>query len=202
MMTRRPWLAVLIVAGLSTAGCASNQQGAQSNPSHPAGSSTAAMPMSPGETMAGMTSSKAAAKPTATALMVCGDDIKSKVQQVLKLAGSPATRSSFANDLYTCTYQLPMGPLVLSVQHSATDAAAGRYFESQRTKLAPTATLDGLGQRAYGTSSGVAVVIKDNETLQVDATGLPMVFGADQQKRTDLAYEIASDVLGCWTGDE
>ena len=45
------------------------------------------------------------------------------------------------------------------------------------------------------------VVVKDNETLTVDATGLPAVFGSQQQKRTDLAYEIASDVLGCWTGD-
>jgi hypothetical protein len=27
------------------------------------------------------------------------------------------------------------------------------------------------------------------------------VFGVDRQKRTDLANEIASDVLGCWTGD-
>ena len=39
-------------------------------------------------------------------------------------------------------------------------------------------------------------------TLRVDATGLPAVFGTQKQKRTDLAYEIASDVLGCWTGDE
>jgi hypothetical protein len=29
-----------------------------------------------------------------------------------------------------------------------------------------------------------------------------VVFGPQQQRRTDLAYEIASDVLGCWTGDE
>ena len=43
------------------------------------------------------------------------------------------------------------------------------------------------------------MVIKDNQTLKVDTTGLPPVFGPEGQKRTDLAYEIASDVLGCWT---
>ncbi len=41
--------------------------------------------------------------------------------------------------------------------------------------------------------------MKDNETLVVDARRLPAVFGAEQQKRTDLATEIASDVLDCWT---
>ena len=50
--------------------------------------------------------------------------------------------------------------------------------------------------------TGTVVVIKDSQTLTVDATGLPAVFGAEDQKRTDLAYEVASDVLGCWTGDE
>jgi hypothetical protein len=28
------------------------------------------------------------------------------------------------------------------------------------------------------------------------------VFGPQRQRRTDLAFEIASDVLGCWTGDD
>jgi hypothetical protein len=30
---------------------------------------------------------------------------------------------------------------------------------------------------------------------------LPQEFGANGQRRTDLAYEVASDVMGCWTGD-
>ncbi|MGZ4558702.1 MAG: hypothetical protein ACXVXF_08540 [Mycobacteriaceae bacterium] len=59
----------------------------------------------------------------------------------------------------------------------------------------------GLGEQAYGTPRGTVVVLKDSQTLVVDATAMPSVFGSDQQKRTDLAYEIASDVLGCWTGD-
>jgi hypothetical protein len=28
----------------------------------------------------------------------------------------------------------------------------------------------------------------------------PAVLGAQQSKRFDFAYEIASDILGCWTG--
>ena len=49
--------------------------------------------------------------------------------------------------------------------------------------------------------TGIVVVIKDDMTLTVDTTGLPTVSGPDGQRRADLAFEIASDVLGCWTGD-
>ena len=198
-MNRASLLPALLVAGLALSGCASTtSQAAQ--PAKPPTSASSSMAGMAGTSAMAMTGS--ASKPTATALMVCSDDIKGKVTPVLKLKASPATRDSFANELYTCTYSLPMGSLVLSVQHSSSKAAAGQYFDGLRTKLAPATTLDGLGERAYGTGTGIAVVIKDDETLEVDATGLPPVFGADQQKRTDLAYEIASDVLGCWTGDE
>jgi hypothetical protein len=34
--------------------------------------------------------------------------------------------------------------------------------------------------------------------LQVDTTALPEMFGPQQQRRTDLAYEMATVVMGCW----
>ncbi len=61
--------------------------------------------------------------------MVCSDDIKAKVKQVLKLPGQPVTTSAFANQIYTCTYHLPVGLLVLSVQHSAAKVAANAYYD-------------------------------------------------------------------------
>ncbi len=141
-------------------------------------------------------------KPTAAALMVCGDDIKGKVKQVLALPTAPRVTSTFSNQIYTCTYHLPVGPMLLSVQHSPTKSSAQQYFSTLRRHLPPTRPLIGLGDGAYATTTGVAVVIKDNETLTVDTTKLPAIFGTNQQHRTDLANEIASDVLGCWTGDE
>ncbi|MGX7678965.1 hypothetical protein ACSMXN_08700 [Jatrophihabitans sp. DSM 45814] len=183
-MKRHPWPLALLALGLAVAGCTSTQ---------------GAVPHAPTSSVAASTAQ--AVGPSKTALQICGDDLGGQVKQVLKLSAPATTQSTFIDNLYTCTYDLPMGPLVLSVQHSETDAVANSYFETLRTKLAPTTTLIGLGERAYGTPAGVAVVIKDNETLQVNATGLPVVFGSEKQKRTDLAYEIASDVLGCWTGD-
>jgi hypothetical protein len=153
--------------------------------------------------MAGMTMAPTPADaPSATARMVCGDDIKDQVRTVLKLTAAPVTHSTWQHGIYSCTYSLPMGPMVLSVKQSSNKSAAQAYFNALRPQLGIAENVIGLGEKAYTTKTGIAVVIKDNMTLRVDATGLPPVFGAQQQRRTDLAYEIASDVLGCWTGDE
>ncbi len=164
-----------------------------------AGCGTASTPAAPAAAMQSPMA-VSSSTPSATALMVCGADIRDKVRQVLALASPPATSDSFADGRYTCTYRLPMGPLVLSVQQSASSAAANRFFAAERTRLAGD-TLPGLGEAAFGTGNGTVLVVKDSETLTVNANGLPVVFGSQRQRRTDLAYEIASDVLGCWTGD-
>ena len=142
------------------------------------------------------------AKPTDTQTLICGDEIQGTVKQVLKLSKLPAARSSYAAGLYRCTYTLPSGPLRLSVQHSATDAAARKYLATASKALGAGTPVPGLGAAAFGTGKGIVLTIKDNETLTVDTTALPAIVGPEQEKRNDLAYEIASDVLGCWTGDD
>jgi hypothetical protein len=179
------------------AGCAS---GGGSGTPAPGGTAMAGMSMAPGQSMAGMTM-PAAGAPSKAAAMVCSQDIQDKVRTVLRLEKPAPVRSSWHDRLYTCTYTLPMGRMVLSVKESASKSVAHDYFEAQRGPSGDTEPLLGLGEQAYGTKTGIAVVLKDNMTLRVDTTGLPTVFGAQQQRRTDLAYEIASDVLGCWTGD-
>jgi hypothetical protein len=146
-------------------------------------------------------SAAAATAPPETATMVCGDEIRTKVQQVLSLPDRPTTRSTWAHSVYTCTYALPMGPMTLTVRVLPSDAQAATELDADKTATAGAQTLAGLGERAWGSPAGTAVVLKDNQILTVDTTGLPEVFGANNQKRTDLAYEVASDVLGCWTGD-
>lgn len=192
-----PLLLVGCASGHSTtsnAGSAASPGKSISSAQSPSVSSIA-----PGQTVA---APAAQAVPTATAKMVCGADIMGKVVQVLKLTKRPVTTTTWADQLYTCTYALPMGPMVLSVKQSRTNADAKAYFNALRSKLGSTESLDGLGEGAYRTTTGIAVVVKDNMTLEVDATRLPAVFGPEDQKRTDLSNQIASDVLGCWTGDE
>ena len=181
-MNSRPRLVGLLAVPLLLAGCG--------------GTST---PPSASPSMAGMTG--AAGAPPATAEMVCGADISSQVVQVLSLSAPPKTSTTWADSVYTCTYDLPMGAMVLSVQIAGSDAETTKLYEADRRRLAPTEQLAGLGEGAFGSSTGVTVVRKGHEVLTVDTTALPEVFGVDDQKRDDLAYEVASDVLGCWTGD-
>ena len=185
-------LGVSLAAALLLTGCAT----APAQRSNAAGG-----PVRPPKSMT-ISASASTDAPSATAQMICGDDIRAQVRQILKLPALPHTEHSWADQSYTCTYRLPMGPMLLSVKQSVGKAAAAAYFTSLRPKLGSTQTLQGLGERSYGTGTGLVVVIKDDFTLTVDTSRLPTVFGLDGQRRTDLAYEIASDVLGCWTGDD
>ncbi len=147
-------------------------------------------------------STQPAPEPPSTALMICSDDIKSKVGQAVRLDAPPKTHDTWAGGVYTCHYDLPMGMLMVSDQVFPDAAAARSHMAAQQGSVANSRQLAGLGQQAYGTPAGVAVVLKGDQILTVDATALPERFGANDQKRTDLAYEVASDVLGCWTGDD
>ncbi|MEP6697318.1 MAG: hypothetical protein ABJA34_10630 [Pseudonocardiales bacterium] len=201
-MTTRRCLPGIMATALLLAGCGSNRSA--TTPPTAADQSMSGMSMARGQTMPSTPRATSAAPqgPSATAQMVCGDDIRAKVNLALGLKTPAPVQSSYQDHLYTCTYRLPVGPLVLSVQQSTSKITAAAYFNAVRRELTPTTPLKGLGERASATVTGTVIVIKDNLTLRVDATALPTVFGTQKQKRTDLAYEMASAVLGCWTGDE
>lgn len=200
--------AVLAAGAILLAGCASSHadtapQASTSPP--PAGAMTPGMVMPGGSTMGAnpaSTSATTAGAPSAAALMICAEETRSDITKVLALKGEPTSQSSWANKIYTCRYHLPMGTFVLSVKESADPESAKTYTEALRTQTVGTKELAGLTETAFGTPDGVVVLLKDNDTLRVDATGLPAQFGDQKQKRADFAYEIASDILGCWTGDD
>ncbi len=133
--------------------------------------------------------------------MICSTETRTTITKVLALTAPPTSTSTWQNRLYTCTYHLPMGRFNLSVKQSDNNTAAASYAANLRKNTGATTTLNGLTATAFGTTTGKVFLVKDNFTLTVDATNLPTVFGAQQQKRADFAYEIASDILGCWTGD-
>jgi hypothetical protein len=133
--------------------------------------------------------------------MICDADITSKVGEALGLAGPPPTEWRWSDGVYTCDYRLPMGRMSLQVRVLADVDQARTAFDADRARTPGARPLAGLGERAFGTGQGTVLVLKDDEILDVDTTRLPQEFGANGQRRTDLAYEVASDVLGCWTGD-
>ena len=143
----------------------------------------------------------APAEPSASALMICAAEVRADLNTVLAIKQTPAGTATFADHLYTCRYTLPMGTLILSVKESPDATSTAAYFKTLRNQLGNPEDLAGLGEAAYGTNDGTVVLRKDNDVLRVDATRMPAVFGSQHAKRNDFAYEIASDILGCWTGD-
>lgn len=137
--------------------------------------------------------------PTPAEAMICGAETRSTIHKVLGLTAAPTSTATWRNHLYTCTYHLPVGTLTVSVKRSPNPSAAKAYFHAHRATLGTTETLDGLGQGSYGARTGTVVLVKDSDTLTVDATRLPAVFGKERSHRFDFAYELASDILGCWT---
>jgi uncharacterized protein YceK len=166
---------------------------ASASPSHRAGTQMKDMDMS------------SSAKPTGTATMVCREDeIRDAVRRTFSLTSQPrGTEKWVAKDrLFSCTYTLPGGPLVLTVQ-DATDARAGHaYFERLRTQVHGARRISGMenfGFPAYQTQAGDVLFLKDGKTLHVDATGLSVASLPAGYDRADAAYSIASAVIGCWT---
>jgi hypothetical protein len=158
--------------------------------------------------LGGCASGEAAARSTSgdgppeRAAMVCGAEIVGEVAQILRLDDPPDTRSTWGDDVFTCTYDLPEGPLVLAVNVSDSDQRAGAYFDSRRAETPGAQDVVGLGERAFRTGDGRVTVVKDDMTLSVDATALPDVFGDNGQTRSAFAFEVAADVMGCWTEHE
>jgi hypothetical protein len=170
--------------------------GASAAPQH----LSAAGPSAAGRSAAGAPAAgPSAADPSGAARMICSTEVRTDIRKVLALKATPQPTSRWTNHVYTCTYRLPMGTFVISVTESKDAAAAQTVAADLRKSLSQVRATAGLTATAFATPQGLVALVKDNDTLQVDATRLPKQFGEQQQKRTDFAYEIASDILGCWT---
>lgn len=167
-------------------------------------------PRSPGSASVTTSSHHAAvdvqqpSQPSASSLMICSTETRHNLAALLGVDRPPLATTSWADRVYTCTYHLSQGPLVLTVQEAGTSGAGRRYYNALRARLGPSQPLagaQGLGLPAFETNDGAAVFLKDDKTLQVDASRLPRSVGGAHRSRGDLAYTLATDIMGCWAGD-
>lgn len=203
---RRP-LPVLLL--LAVAGCASARvaPAATSNvpssaPVSPLAATLSPSSVSPPPELATTTGSSAN-RPSAAARMICGTETNGHVATLAGVQAPVPTTSSWADDLYSCTYAIHGVSLVLSVKSAADPAAARGYFDhlqSTAKQAHPLAGLASLGLPGYQVPAGAVVFLKDSDVLTVDATRLPAEVGAQGETRGDLAYTLATDVLACWSG--
>lgn len=141
--------------------------------------------------------------PSAAAAMIRGPEVRRAVTAVLGLASAPTMTSVWSDRLFTCTYHLPTGRLVLSVMEPSDTAAADDYFAALRRRSGFTHSLTyarGHGNPGFESSGGAVVILTHGKVLRVDATAMPQVSGPNMIARADLAYRIAAGVLGRWSG--
>lgn len=191
-------LAVPIAVAITVvlAACAAGVKTAAPSPAPPAAPSPE--PPAPAGSPATLTS----AGPSVSAQMICGPEIRGSVAAILALSTRPQPTSTWADHVYTCTYHLAQGPLVLSVTESGTPAAGKAHFDALQQRLAPTQTIPpplNLDLPAFQKSDGRVVFLKDDKTLLVDPTALPEEVAA-KETREAMAYELAIDIMGCWSG--
>jgi len=200
----KPALLMLVAVPVLVTACAAGVS-SKTNP-------MAGMYMAPGTSMADMSQSPAPSAsavntpgaPSASARMVCAPETQKNVAQLLGLAAPPPSTTSWIDAVYTCTYHSSAGALVLSVKQSSDAAAARQYFDTARLAVGaahPLSGLTGLGLPAYEAPNGAVIFLKDNMTLQVDASAMSAAADSPHPTPPDLAYTVATDVLACWNGD-
>lgn len=135
-----------------------------------------------------------------TARMVCGGEVARNLMELDGISGAIPATSMWKNQLFTCTYTLPEGPLVLTVKKSATNAVAKSYFSATQAAASGVTmpSFAALGIPAYSTPQGAVSFVKDDMTLLVDVTALPDSVGPQATKRGEFASTVASFVLACW----
>lgn len=141
--------------------------------------------------------------PSESALMICSTEAREAVASSLALSSMPAVTPAWQDGLYTCTYALAAGPLILSVKEFGDVAAAQQHLEALQREIAPAEQLAGLaslGLPGYQSADGDVIFLKDAMTLHVDATALPAQLGPDGVSKSDFAYQIATIILACWRG--
>lgn len=151
-------------------------------------------------TVAASAASSSAA-PSDAATMICSPSTRAGIASALGLSRSPIPTDDWRDQTYVCTYHLEQGPLVLTVKELPDDEAARREFDARANTLGPGAAIEGVasfGLLAFQSESGTVLFAKDNMTLEVDATMMTGTLGPGGLSQSELAYQVATNVLACW----
>ncbi len=139
--------------------------------------------------------------PSASSRMICADEAKEDIAGGIGVDTVQPLDPSWADHVYSCTYTYSDGAkLGLSVKELSSAAETTAYFDTLGKKLGRGPALEGLGEDAYQTTGGSAVVRKDYRVLLVDTSGLPDGFGPRSIARAEIAAGVAGTIMSCWVG--
>jgi hypothetical protein len=140
--------------------------------------------------------------PSVSARMICADEARKDI--ATKAVGVDTVRplnAKWSNHVYSCDYLYRGGvKMTLSVKEMSSAAETTAYFDALGKKLGRGADLRELGEGAYQTRNGSAVVRKDYRVLLVDVSRLPARFGKPLSARSDIGDGVADTIMGCWFG--
>jgi hypothetical protein len=140
--------------------------------------------------------------PSVSAKMICADEAKNDI--ATRSVGFDTVQPlepKWANHLYSCEYVYnARATMALAVKEMSSASETTSYFDALAKKLGRGADLPELGEGAFQTRNGSAVVRKDYRVLLVDVSGLPARFGKPLAARSDIAAGVAGVIMGCWIG--
>jgi hypothetical protein len=142
----------------------------------------------------------ASAEPSVSAKMICDDEVKDDLAGLVGVEPIAPVKPTWTDHVYACTYKYKTGDLTLAVKELADKEATDEYFDSLAKDLGKSETINGLGEGAFTTTNKSAVVRKDYKVLLVDISKLPPQFGNPPDSRENIALNVASEIMGCWTG--
>jgi len=132
--------------------------------------------------------------------MVCSDDARTEINAALGVKAQVQT-PTWADHVYACRLLYPSASIDLSVKELSSWSQTYSYFDTLKSQLGTTGTINGLGQGAFQAPDGSVVVRKDWKVLLVNPAGLPAQFGVPPTPSADVAVTVADVILGCWAGD-
>jgi hypothetical protein len=137
--------------------------------------------------------------PSESARMVCAREAQEEIASAIGVQAQAVTTPTWVDHVYSCMYRYPKGAITLSVKELPNLAATAAYYKSLGEKLGIAGHLYSLGQGAFITPGGDAVVRKDYKVMHVDVSGL-RPDSTWPLSRKDVAESITTTIMGCWTG--
>jgi hypothetical protein len=139
--------------------------------------------------------------PSVSAKMICSDEVKTELSSLLGVQPIAPLEPTWKDHVYSCTYRYKGGELTLSVKELVDKSATDAYYASLATELGKKQNINGLSPGgAFTTKNDSVVVLKDYKVLLVDISGLPKQFGNPPDASKNIALNVGSLIMGCWTG--
>jgi hypothetical protein len=138
--------------------------------------------------------------PSQIAKMVCAAEAQREINETLGVKAS-VSRPTWVGHAYSCFYRYPDGHFELTVRELSSWPQTLATFAAVGHHQGRSANIANLGQGAFQTDNGSAIVRKDWKILTVDISGLPAQFGKPPTSRGDVAVTVADLILACWAGD-